>query len=173
MSYSKWCKEMTYYRGGLTEATMKEIMLDFFHSGITPLIHKCGYSWSEKPEMIAEKFVQFAYMVSTSVKDSSTLYLQAPQPNHRNLPEDRETFDMYFDTTILVNFLDSWKCYNEIVGTRLEFLIKEFCYIWVNVIHGTPGKWTQVTLDMNKEQDSEDEFITTDANWRKEKHDLY
>ncbi len=173
MSYSKWCNQMSYYRGGLTEATMKEIMLDLFHSGLTPLIHKCGYSWSEKPELIAEKFVRFAFVLCSSLKESSTLYLQAPEPNHRNFPEDRETFDMYFDTTAMVSFLESWKCYNEIIGTPLDFMIKEFCYIWVNVMSGTPGKWTQVTLDMNKEQESEDELIITDANWRKEKYELY
>ena len=103
-----------------------------------------------------------------------TYDLYPPTPMHRNLDEDRETFDLHFDTFALVEFIDSWKFYDTILDTRLDYMIKEFCYIWIDVESGKPGKWTDVTLDSNSENVSDGEGnALPESNWRKQKNELY
>ena len=174
-AFTEWCYSPYYLRNGEIECDMAHSMLDVFYNGLTPLITKCGYTWSTQESVVASKFLKFAYLLHETLESSPTSELHPPEPRHRNYSEDRETFDLYFDTFILGEFINAWKCYDVIIDTRLDYMIKEFCYIWVDVEHGKPGKWTQATLDMNSEYSSDEEFgnILPDGNWRKQKNELY
>ncbi len=150
-------------------------MLDFFYYGISPWIKAAGYQWNASNEYsIARKFLRFSYDLHIA-NQRITTELNPPEPSHRNLPEDRDTFDMFLDTISFIELLDRWSFRDEIVGTRLEHMIREFCYIWIDVLSGKPGKWTQVTLGMNDDMGSEDDhdYTIPDANWKRRAHDLY
>jgi hypothetical protein len=166
---------IVYLRDSTTECIMEEAMLDFFYNGISPWIKKAGYKWYTPTEnVIARKFLKFSYELYCAVKETN-IALYPPEPIHRDLPEDRETFDMYLDTPLLIELLNIWSFRTEIVGTRLDYMIKEFCYVWLDVTSGKPGKWTYDTLNMNNEPGSEDDHdvIIPDGNWSRRTHDLY
>jgi hypothetical protein len=98
--------------------------------------------------------------------------LRSPKPNHRDFQEDRETFDLFLDTIQLIDFLDAWKFRTEIVGTRFDHLIKEFCYTWIDVCSGKPGAFTQRIFEAEAEAEAEEEAAGPDTTTRK-KWDLY
>lgn len=176
MNYSLWLKQIVYLSKGLAEGTMEEAMLDFFYNGISPWMKGIGYIWIVAEEKyIAQKFLRFAYECHCALKQGPTIDICAPEPMHRNLPEDRDTFDIYADIPSFMDFIDEWSFREEIVGTRLELMIREFCYTWIDVTSGKPGKWTQATLDMSDENysDEDNTMMFPDGNWSRRKHDLY
>jgi len=159
----------------MTECTMEEAILDFFYCGVNPWIKDAGYRWITGDDaIIARKFIRFCYDASWALV-THTGDLCPPEPQHRNLPEDRETFDLFLTTSSFVDLLELWSFRNEIVGTRLESMIIEFCYVWINVQDGAPGKWTRTTVEMSDDIGSDDEHESNipDANWARRTHDLY
>jgi hypothetical protein len=174
-AFDEWCYSPYYLRSGDIECDMAHAMLDLFYAGLTPLIHGCGYKWSVPEAIVASKFLKFAFLMHETLQKGPTFVLYPPEPVHRNLIQDRETFDMFLDTFTLGEFVESWKCYDVIVDTRLDYMLKEFCYVWIDVEAGKPGKWTQTTLDMNTENISDDEVsnILPESNWNKQKKELY
>jgi len=176
MKYPLWLKQTVYVSKGLAEGTMEEAMLDFFYNGISPWMKGIGYTWIIGEEKyIAQKFLRFAYECYCALKQGPTMDIYAPEPMHRNLPVDRETFEIYADIPRFMDFLDHWSFREEIVGTRVESMIREFCYTWIDVTSGKPGKWTQATLDMSDEHCSDEDTTNMfpDGNWSRRKHDLY
>ena len=175
MSFYDWKNQFAYVGPGCLESqegTMEEAMLDFFYKGVSPWIRNFGYKWSREEHVVARKFVHLCYMIHTTVNmyDKS---LQQPTPCHRDLDEDRETFDYFVDTTEFIDFLEAWKFRNEIVGTRFDYLIKEFCYTWVDVCSGKPGAFTQRIFDAEAEADAEEELVSGPDTSSKKKWDLY
>ena len=176
MSFYDWKYQFAYMGPGCLEdqeGTMGEAMLVFFYDGICPLIRDIGYKWSQDDHIVAKKFVHLCYMIDTTAK----MYdkdLQIPTPTHRNLEEDRETFDYFLDTSELIDFLAKWEFRSEVVGTRFDHLIKEFCYCWVDVCSGKPGTFTQRIFDAEDEMDADDEqYYAGPDTSSKKKWDLY
>jgi hypothetical protein len=174
-AFDQWSYSPSFLRRGHIECDMGDSMLDLFYNGLTPLIQNCGYKWSVPQSIVASKFLKFAFLMHETLKMSPTTELRPPEPMHRNLTEDRETFDMYFDAFTLGEFIEAWKCYDSVIDTRLDYMIKEFCYVWVDVESGKPGAWTNATLEMNTENISDDDTtnILPDRNWNKQKKELY
>jgi hypothetical protein len=176
ISFSAWKNQFAYIGPGTCEGqegTMEEAMLVFFYNGVSPWIKEFGYKWLKEDDQIAKKFVNLCYMIDTT----SRMYdkdLQGPEPNHRDYEEDRETFDYFVDTTELIDFLSKWEFRSEIVGTRFDHLIKEFCYCWIDVCSGRPGTFTQRIFDAEAEAEAEEEqqYNGPDTSSRK-KWDLY
>lgn len=176
MSYSVWLTQIVYLSRGITEVTMEEAMLDFFYNGTSRWIKGTGYRWILTEEKyIANKFLRFAYDCYYVLKQGHPMILSAPEPRHRNLQEDRDTFEMYADLGSFIDFLHDWDFRDEIVGTPLEYMIREFCYTWVDVTAGKPGKWTQTTLDIAEDYhtDEDNSNILPDGSWSRRKYDLY
>lgn len=178
ISYNDWLNEFAYVGKGITEGTMEEAMLHFFYEGISPWIQGFGYSWSDHEDKIARKFLRFCYAIYTTASLDTKYTLEAPEPKHRNYVEDRDTFDYIVDTRSFIDFLDIWKFRDEIVGTRLEYLLREFCYVWINVHSGKPGAMTQAAIDADMDDMSDEERAANsnalpDGNWNRRKHDLY
>lgn len=172
ISYNEWLCQFAYVGAGISkgnEGTMEEAMLQFFHDGVNKWIKKIGYKWSIEESRVARKFLHLCYMINTT--DDMTTNLTPPEPKHRNLYEDRDTFDKFIDTETLINFLNQWEFRTEIVGTQFDYLIKEFCYIWVDVTSGKPGAYTRDILDAGEEEE-EDEVSGPDVQTKK-KWDLY
>ena len=151
---------------------MEEAMLVFFYDGVCPWIKDIGYKLCREDHVIAKKFVHLCYMINTTV-DMYDKSLQAPIPCHRNLHEDRETFDYFVDTIQFIDFLAAWNFRNEIVGTRFDYLIKEFCYCWVDVCSGKPGAFTQRIFVAEAEAEAEEELVSGPDTSSKKKWDLY
>lgn len=173
--FSQWLNESAYIGKGITEGTVKDAMLHFFYQGVSPWIQGFGYSWSQSEDCIARKFVRACYdIASTSLMDSKYT-LEAPEPRHRNLVEDRDTFDFLVDTQSFVELLEEWECYDQVVGTRLDFLLREFCYVWINVESGQAGTRTMKILEADTDNGSDDDRNGNipDGNWSRRKHDLY
>ena len=148
-------------------------MLVFFYSGVSPWINEIGYKWSNEEDVIAKKFVHLCYMIDTTV-NMFDKELDPPKASHRDFQEDRETFDYFVDTTEVIEFLSKWQFRTEIVGTRFDHLIKEFCYIWIDVCSGKPGKFTHSIFDAEAEMDAEDELQYSGPDTSsKKKWDLY
>ena len=175
MSFSEWKNQFAYVGPGCLESqegTMEEAMLVFFYEGVSPWIKNIGYKWSQDDNVIARKFVYFCYMIDTTSK-MYTMDLCPPKVMHRNFEEDRETFDYFVDTTELTNFLSMWEFRNEIVGTRFDHLIKEFCYIWIDVCSGKPGAFTQRIFDAEEDMLAEEEMLVGPEMTSRKKWDLY
>jgi hypothetical protein len=162
--------QFAYVGPGIAEGTIKEAMLHFFYDGVSPWISECGYSWLEDEDVVAKKFLYLCYTIHKALKGGYDL--KAPMPNHRDYDEDRDTFDYFVDSRCLVELLDAWEFRNEIVGTRFDHLIKEFCYIWIDVSSGRPGTFTQKILTAEEEEYSDEEIVAVDI-WSKKRWDLY
>jgi hypothetical protein len=174
-SFSDWKNQIVYLDPGCLESqegTMEEAMLVFFYSGVSPWIKDIGYKWSEDDEKIARKFLYLCYMIDTTSRMYDT-DLEPPEPRHRNLEEDRETFDYFVDTTELIDFLANWEFRSEVVGTRFDHLIKEFCYVWIDVCSGRPGTFTQRIFDAELEAEAEEEYYAGPDMSSRKKWDLY
>ena len=170
-----WLSTPAHTHNSLHETTTEEALLDFFYNGVSPWISSRGYSWIRESGVIAGKFLEFCHAVDCAIKEGESIRLLAPKPKHRDLPEDRDTFECFADIPSFVDMLSRWECRHEIVGTRFDYMIRGFCYIWVDVERGSPARWTNATLDMNEEIASDDERGTglPDGNWSRRKHDLY
>jgi hypothetical protein len=177
LSFDQWKLQETYMRNTVVETTMEEAMLDFFYNGITPWIQGCGYSWiNGDSKEVARHFLRFCYELQKTIEAGDTYILQIPKPKHRNLPEDLDTFQSYVDSWGFTEMLSNWSFYDQIVGSRLDNLIVDFTYNWVDVEKGLPGRWTQKTIEMNEDEKSDDERAQNnvpDGNWSRRKHDLY
>ncbi|NBO72195.1 MAG: hypothetical protein EBU66_14005 [Bacteroidetes bacterium] len=175
ISFNDWKNQFAYVGPGTCkeqEGTMEEAMLVFFYDGVSPWINRIGYKWRREEDIVARKFVQLCYMIDTT----SHMYdkdLRSPKPNHRDFQEDRETFDLFLDTIQLIDFLDAWKFRTEIVGTRFDHLIKEFCYTWIDVCSGKPGAFTQRIFEAEAEAEAEEEYANGPDITSRKKWDLY
>lgn len=175
LSFYEWKNQFAYTGSGVSdssEGTMEEAMLVFFYEGVSPWIKSYGYKWVREESFIADKFVYFCYMIDTT----SNMYdtdIKKPKPRHRNLEEDRETFDLLIDTIELIDFLSNWEFRTEVVGTRFDYLIREFCYTWIDVSSGKPGGYTQSILDTQAEAQAEEEMISGPDTTSRKKWDLY
>lgn len=175
ISFNDWKNQFAYIGPGCNEyqeGTMEEAMLVFFYDGVSPWIKGIGYKWSREEHIVARKFIHLCYMIDTT----SHMYekdLKSPKPIHRDYQEDRETFDFFLDTNELIDFLEAWKFRVEIVGTRFDHLIKEFCYTWVDVCSGKPGSFTQRIFDAEAEAEAEEEAAYGPDTTSKKKWDLY
>jgi hypothetical protein len=98
--------------------------------------------------------------------------LNVPKPMHRDLYEDREMFNQLVDTQDLIKFLNKWSFRTEVVGTRFDHLIRDFCYTWVDVKSGKAGRLTQDILDSYEEQQEEEMLHGPDIQSKK-KWELY
>jgi hypothetical protein len=168
ISFTNWKQQITYIGKGSNEGTMEEAVLHFFYDGISKMINQLGYKWHTNEDYIASKFIQLCYMIDTTRRDAHKYSLQGPEPCHRNLKEDRETFELFLDTFAFNDFLEEWS-HCEVVGTSFDYLFKEFCYSWLDVTAGSPGAMTQKILDADKEEEGEEELVTTEIlsrrNW--------
>ena len=176
-NYSTWLHTTTYIGNGVSEDTTENAMLHFFYEGVSPWIQSFGYSWNDDEASIARKFVRFCYTIYTTSRMDPKYILVSPEPRHRDYNEDRDTFEFIIDTQSFTDFLEVWKFRDEVVGTRLDYLLREFCYVWIDVTSGKPGAWTQCSLDANTDEYSDDDHangnILPDGNWSRRKHDLY
>jgi hypothetical protein len=106
-------------------------------------------------------------MIDTTRRMDSQYSIKCPDPEHRNLVEDRDVYDFYLDTFTFNDFLEYWSD-SPIVGSRFDYLFKEFIYIWIDVTSGKPGLMTQKILDADKEDDSEEEFFASETSHKKD-----
>lgn len=176
LSFDQWKSQPAYYRDTANEITMEEAIKDFFHNGLSPWINGRGYSWSNPSQDVGRSFLRFCYKLQETVNAGEQFNLELPQPKHRNMPEDLDTFEVFMDSFSFTDLLSKWSFYDQIIGTRLDNLIMDFCYIWVDVEKGAPGRWTQKTIEMNEDEMSDDERAQNnlpDGNWSRRKHDLY
>lgn len=176
LSFQQWKSQPAYFRNTATEITMEEAMLDFFYNGLTCWVNRCGYSWLTEDAKISRSFLKFCYKLNDTIKAGDQFILELPQANHRNMPEDLDTFQIFADSFTFSEMLSTWQFYDEIIGTRLDNLIIDFTYNWIDVERGAPGRWTQATIQMNEDDISDDERALNnlpDSNWSRRKHDLY
>lgn len=176
LSFDQWKSQPAYFRNTATEITMEDVVLDFFHNGLTSWINRCGYSWLTEDTNVAKSFLRFCYKLNETVKAGEQFNLQLPEPNHRNMPEDLDTFQAFADSFSFTELLTNWSFYDQIIGSRLDNLMMDFAYNWIDVERGAPGRWTQKTIEMNEDDLSDEERAQNnlpDGNWSRRKHDLY
>jgi hypothetical protein len=170
-----WLRTEVYIGIGYLKGTKKDAVFDFFFNGLSPWIQSIGYKWSRTENEIAIKFIKFCYEAEFTLTRPRRFTLMNPQPNHRNFPEDRETFDYFVSTDRFLEFLEQWQGSLPIVGSRLEVYLVEFCYVWVDVQSGPPGTWTQKNLEGDMDSDEEDaqNGNLPDMYSNRRKNDLY
>jgi hypothetical protein len=153
--FADWLNQHAYVGGGCQEGNIEEAILYFFYEGLSPFIKQCGYQWSTQEEsVVARKFLYLCYMIQTTPQHNDLII---PGPKHRNLYYDREIFEHIVDTFTFNDFLSNWSFCHEVCGTRFDHLIKEFCYSWIDVTYGNPGKMTQRILDAEAEEQEAEE----------------
>lgn len=170
VSYCIWANTHAYVGKGIVDGTTEEAMLNFFYDGVSPWMNRCGYTWSQNEDLVSQKFVRFCYEVHCALKGDYDLAV--PEAKHRDYDEDRDTFDHFVTMDSFTTLCEEWECRHEIIGTRLEALLLEFCYVWVDVMNGKPGAFTHKIL-MADEEENEDELITAPEFISKKKYDLY
>ena len=176
MIFEQWKSQPAYFRDTAIEATTEEALLDFFNNGLTPWLNSCGYSWSSPSQNVSKSFLYFCYKLNDTLKAGEQFNLQLPEPKHRNMPEDLDTFQSFADSFSFSELLTKWSFYDQIIGSRLDNLMMDFCYIWADVEKGAPGQWTQKTIEMNEDEMSDEDRAQNnlpDGNWSRRKHDLY
>lgn len=172
--YCQWKNSFAYVGKGVSEGTMEEAMIHFFYDGLSPWLQSFGYKWAMTEHQVSYKFLRLCYDIHCTLKMDPKYTLEPPEPPHRNLIEDRETFDYFIDSSSFIEFLEEWSFRDDIVGTRFEHLLLEFCYVWINPFSGPPGTYTQKILDANDDELSdEDNSIYPESNWSRRKYDLY
>jgi hypothetical protein len=148
--FADWLNQHAYVGRGTNEGTIEEAVLYFFYEGLNPFIKSLGYTWSNKQDIvIARKFLYLCYMIQTTPRDKDLII---PGPKHRDYQYDRDTFEFVLDTFTFNDFLENWLFCHEVCGTRFDYLIKDFCYSWIDVTSGNPGKMTQKMLDADSEE---------------------
>lgn len=172
MTYKQWLAKNTFVDSGVAECTMEEAMLYFFYDGVNPLVRYTGYKWIKDDDVIARKFLYLCYSVYKTSKMGYDYNLVPPEPQHRNYQEDRDTFDYFLDTASMVDLLDNWSFRTEIVGTRFENLIKEFCYVWIDVTSGRPGAYTHKLLAEEEEEQADEDMATFSDTWSRKNWDI-
>ena len=165
-------------QGAMNVTTMEEAMLDFFYSGVEPWIQGSGYYWSITSDSVAKRFVYFCYVMSSTLDTGDDYTIEPPYPRHRDLPEDLDTFNIFADMASFSDMLLEWRDRSEIVGTQLDHMIRDLCYVWIDVERGQPARWAEATIEMNDECNSDEEGVSggpivPDGNWSKTKNDLY
>jgi len=176
LSFEQWKSQPAYFRDTAIETIFEEALLDFFNDGLTPWLNSCGYSWSSSSQDVGKSFLRFCYKLNETLEAGDQFHLQLPQPKHRNMPEDLDTFQIFTDMFSFSELLTKWSFYDQIIGTRLDNLIVDFCYIWADVEKGAPGQWTQKTIEMNEDEQSDEDRAHNnlpDGNWSRRKYDLY
>lgn len=169
--FADWLSQHAYIGRGHQEGTIEEAVLYFFYEGLNPFIKQCGYIWSNTQEhVVARKFMYLCYLMNTTPRH---INLISPSPKHRNLQYDRETFEHIIDTFIFNEFLSNWSFCHEVRGTRFDHLIKEFCYIWIDVTHGNPGKMTRQILDAEAEEQEIEEQAEVSETYSRRNWSLY
>ena len=170
-----WKMSPAYLRDSHISVTMEEAMLDFFYNGISLWLQDSKYRWLSSEDHIANKFIKLCYMIYQANKSSYMKGIQINQVTHRDLVEDEETFDLFANISSFTDMLANWTCYPNIAGTKYQLVLRDFCYVWADVEHGAPGRWTQTTLEMDDEIHSDDERGNglPDTNWSKNKNELY
>lgn len=174
LTYRQWMNSHAYYGKTMMDTTKEENALHFFFEGVSPWMNRIGYRWSVEEQVVSRKFVRFCYDAYCALKEGYDI--RGPEPNHRNYEEDRETFDYFIDTNEFIDFLEQWECYDELVGTRLDYLLIEFCYTWVDVTSGKPGTFTREALEAEEEAEEADaqaNIMVPEANWSKRQYDMY
>ena len=174
--FSEWLNQFAYVGKGITEGTVENALLQFFYEGLTPLIQSAGYKWIDSERHIAKKFLRFCFLVYETSSMDVKYSLEIPEARHRDFPEDRDTFDLLLDTWTFVEFMEEWSFCDSFVGTRLEYLLRDFCYVWIDVQSGKPGALTQIVLDAMSENHVSDDDTTNilpDGNWSRRMYDLY
>jgi hypothetical protein len=175
MSFTSWKMSLAYLRDSHIETTMEEAVLDFFYNGLSRWLQDSEYTWSMPEDDIADKFVRLCYMINQASKSSYMKGIQINKVNHRDLLEDVETFDLFANISSFADMLDNWSCYSNIVGTKYDLIMRDFCYVWADIEGGAPGRWTQTTLEMDDEIYSDDEKVYNwqpETNWRKSNSDM-
>jgi hypothetical protein len=175
VSYNNWLNQFAYVGKGCLEGnkgTMEEAMLHFFYQGVSPWIQSMGYVWMYDESNISKQFLRLCYLIDTTDKMDYVYNLNVPKPMHRDLYEDREMFNQLVDTQDLIKFLNKWSFRTEVVGTRFDHLIRDFCYTWVDVKSGKAGRLTQDILDSYEEQQEEEMLHGPDIQSKK-KWELY
>lgn len=174
MLFKAWKNQFAYVGPGClkyNEGTMEESILFFFYNGVNPWIKSFGYKWSNTDAYIANKFVRLCYMISTTARDYDK-DLSIPEPTHRNFQEDRETFDTIVSSSEFIDFLENWEFMYDIVGTRFDYLITEFCYIWLDVTSGAPGEFTQNVFNSYEDNNEEEDNIAGPDTYSRRSWDL-
>lgn len=174
LSLDDWKSQPTSLRNMLFQSNMEEAMLEFFYDGVCPMIKQVGYRWLKEDKVIAAKFVRLCYDIACTLEMGDQFTLKAPKPLHRNHPEDLNTFHMFLDTQVFLSLMKEWSFRSEIVGTRLDYKIEEFCYTWVDVESGQPGKWTYPLVhDDSDEMNPDDKFASIDIGTFRNENELY
>jgi hypothetical protein len=176
-TYREWCSTEGW------DGTNFENAAYFVKHHLTPWIESFGYIWRHSDEMITRLFSQFAYaMTDVDLENRMTgrnFRLGLPAVQHRNLPEDRQTYELFVGLDDFAEFLDEVKMDYQVLESSSSHLLYDFCYLYVDVTSGTPGRFTQKALDADVDTDEEDSgkgIANTnlpDAYANRRKNDLY
>ena len=175
-SISVWMDLPCILGKGVEMGTKRESILYFFYEGLSPWIQSFGYKWIEQEYLIASYFIRFCYTTERTLSLGTRFTLKCPIPNHRNDPEDRNTFEYLITTDDFLGLIDEWELEIPILKSRLQYCVLDFCYTWINVESGRPGDRTQKNLDelnYNSEEDDTQNHNLPDAYSKRRKNDLY
>jgi hypothetical protein len=175
VSFDHWMRDETYIGQGCEKGTKKEAILYFFYEGLSPWIKSIGYKWLRDQDIIAAKFLRFCYEAEYALTKRRTISLLIPKTNHRDYPEDRDTFDYFVTTDDFNELIDRWSNTIPIIGSRLQHFLIEFCYVWIDVESGRPGAWTLKNLEGDGDSEEEDgqNGNLPDMYSKRRKNDLY
>jgi hypothetical protein len=150
-SYKEWCA---------LDSNVEDAKF-FFQKALNPWIQRCGYSWTMDLDKVEQKFIKFAYALEdvhsyNRAAGSERYRIELPEVTHRNFPEDRDTYDLFVDLYSFSDLLDEWREHYTLLENPMIHLLYEFCYLYVDVEDGQPGKFTEKALDADKDSDDED-----------------
>jgi hypothetical protein len=87
--------------------------------------------------------------------------IEYAEPNHRDWPEDRDTYEVYIQQDDIEEFLDTWRTNEDIsienrVGQRVREEIQRFLYIFLDLDTSKHGRMiTRIMIDTDDDDDDE------------------
>jgi hypothetical protein len=181
MSFNEWCDAFAYIGPGVEEGTNEDAAYDFFNHYLSPWVTSYGYKWNDSNmSTMTKKFTRLAYAMYCADKHSK-YSVTLPNPPHRNLQEDRDTFDHLIGLSAFADFCEAAAEAYPPVSSRESYSIYEFCYTFINPEAGPPGTYTQRVLDEMAHDSDDDQpgsnrasnSALPDAYANRRKHDLY
>lgn len=158
MDYKVWLDQYVWVCDNRKE--MRRNYLGEFQEELTKWMKKKGYEmdkeWNNK--RIISKWL-YAIHVVELVKKERVGGLEYPYPNHRNWPEDRDTYEVYVRSDDIEEFLLTWRTNEDFdpetrVGQRVREEILELIYIYLDLDSSKHGK----KIARIMANDSDDEY---------------
>jgi hypothetical protein len=160
MDYNLWLDQWVWVTDN--EKMRRRDYIPVFKKEIEEWMKRRGYdmdmSWKSKN--VVGRWLYCIHVVEI-VKQQRVGGIEYAEPNHRNWPEDRDTYEVYVNQDDIEEFLWNWRTNEDMsietrVGQRVRDEILRFLYIFLDLETSKRGRTiARIMADTDDEDDDE------------------